>query len=110
GGSRRVGLVIVVGEHGCWPPEVYVAWVAAMRPRVQSNEFLADSLSGFSARRLTVKRLLGTQMLRAFETLQPEKHTRRLNPLSIKVRAGDQRACAYCGAPANPFGAAANRR
>jgi len=34
--------------------------VAAMRPRVQSNRFLADSLTGFSARRLTAERLVGT--------------------------------------------------
>src|SRR5216684_6358428 len=32
---------------------------------VQSNKFLAGSLQGFSARRFTAERLLGTQMLRA---------------------------------------------
>ena len=56
---------------------------AVRRPRVQSNRFLADSLSGFSARRLTAKRLLGTPMLRASKTLEPQKDTRRLNPLSM---------------------------
>src|SRR6266446_6572429 len=61
-------------------------WVAAMRPRVQSNEFLADSLSGFSARRLTANRLLGTQMLRASKTLQPQKETRGLKVVSINLR------------------------
>src|SRR5437660_1434896 len=83
-GGGRIGQVILVGKHGCWPPEITSLTVAVTRPRVPSNRFLADSLSGFSARRLTAKRLLGTQMLRASKTLQPQKDTRRLNPLSIR--------------------------
>src|SRR5437588_7834940 len=85
-GGGRIGQVILVGKHGCWPPEITSLTVAVTRPRVPSNRFLADSLSGFSARRLTAKRLLGTQMLRASKTLQPQKDTRRANLVSINLR------------------------
>src|SRR5437588_10916800 len=90
-GGGRIGQVILVGKHGCWPPEITSLTVAVTRPRVPSNRFLADSLSGFSARRLTAKRLLGTQMLRASKTLQPQKDTRRLNPLSMNPQSGGAR-------------------
>src|SRR5216684_7148634 len=85
-GGCRIGLVIVVGKHGCRPPEDYFALGGRYAaPRVQSKRFLADSLSGFSARRFTAKRLLGTQMLRASKTLQPCKDTRRLALVSMKL-------------------------
>jgi len=53
---------------------------------VQSNKFLAGSLQGFSARRFTAERLLGTQMLRASKTLQPCKDTRRVALVSINLQ------------------------
>lgn len=38
------------------------------------------------ARRLTAKRSFGTKVLRAFRgALQPQKHTRRLDPVSMKA-------------------------
>src|SRR2546426_1126643 len=31
-GGSRIGQVVVVGKHGCWPPEDDFVWAAAMRP------------------------------------------------------------------------------
>src|SRR5216683_1217877 len=64
---------------------------------VQSNKFLAGSLQGFSARRFTAERLLGTQMLRASKTLQPCKDTRRVAPVSMnqQVRPYAWPACDF---------------
>src|SRR5204862_8035347 len=87
---RGAGTVAAALGRSSWSENMVVGLrkitslrAAARRPRVQSNRFLADSLSGFSARRLTAMRLLGTPMLRASKTLQPQKDTRRINNLSM---------------------------
>jgi hypothetical protein len=107
-GSCRIGQVIVVGKHGCWPPEDYFALGsrdAAPCSRVQSKKFLAASQSGLmqgsqpfwacstmgplavtSGSQLTIGRL-GTKMLRSSKTLQPCKDTRRLALVSINQQS-----------------------
>src|SRR6266851_4969281 len=91
-GGCRIGLVVVVGKHGCWPPEDYFALGSRYAAPCSVEKVPCCFPVGVNARRLTAERLLGTQMLRASKTLQPCKDTRRLNPLSMKPRSGPRRA------------------
>src|SRR5882757_1740178 len=90
-GSCRVELVIVVGKHGCWPPEDYFALGSRSAAPCSVEKVPCCFPIGVNARKSTALGLphdgtafeshpgsqlgdgrLGTKMLRSSKTLQPQ--------------------------------------